>query len=380
MIIGIDASNIISGGGQTHLIEILKVSDPKEHNFSKIILWSNKKTLSLIDNKHWIEKQNPIQLEKGVFQRFWWQRTQLSQLAKNKECDILFVPGGLFLGKFKPFVTMSRNMLPFEYNELFRFGISFLTIKLLILRFAQKSSFVKAQGIIFLTKYAKKIVTNASQLNQNKTVVIPHGVNRRFSKEPRKQISLKNKKIKILYVSLLEKHKHQDIVAKAVNELSKLNYNIKISFVGPSKEKSKISFLKLLKKLDKYNNHLNYMGEVKFSSLHKLYQESDLFLYASSCENLPNILLEAMASGLPIVCSNKGPMPEILQNGGIYFNPLNKTEIMNALKKTINSKELREKISKNSYSRSRLFTWEKCAKNTFLFLNKIYLENIKKRS
>ena len=48
---------------------------------------------------------------------------------------------------------------------------------------------------------------------------------------------------------------------------------------------------------------------------------SDLFIFASSCENLPITMLEAMASGIPICCSNRGPMPEVLGREGCYFDP-----------------------------------------------------------
>ena len=55
--------------------------------------------------------------------------------------------------------------------------------------------------------------------------------------------------------------------------------------------------------------------------LHQKYLDADLGLFASSCENMPNILLETMGAGLPIACSNRQPMPEILKNGGEYFDP-----------------------------------------------------------
>ena len=49
--------------------------------------------------------------------------------------------------------------------------------------------------------------------------------------------------------------------------------------------------------------------------------KANLFIFASSCENMPNTLLEGMASGLPIACSDRGPMPETLQDRGILSMP-----------------------------------------------------------
>ena len=56
MILGIDASNIISGGGLTHLIEIL--NEFKYHKINKIIIWSNNKTLKKLKNNKKIIKKN----------------------------------------------------------------------------------------------------------------------------------------------------------------------------------------------------------------------------------------------------------------------------------------------------------------------------------
>jgi glycosyltransferase involved in cell wall biosynthesis len=92
---------------------------------------------------------------------------------------------------------------------------------------------------------------------------------------------------------------------------------------------------------------------------------SDIFLFASSCENMPVTLLEGMAAGLPIICSNRGPMPEILQDGGLYFNPENVESISNALKNILDDLELYKKLASRSKNLANQFTWEKCADATW---------------
>ena len=87
---------------------------------------------------------------------------------------------------------------------------------------------------------------------------------------------------------------------------------------------------------------------------------------------MPNTLVEGMASGLPILCSNRGPMPEILQDGGIYFDPENAESISKALQKMIKNEKTRLKFSKKSLYLSQKFSWEKCSKQTFEYLIEIY--------
>ena len=126
----------------------------------------------------------------------------------------------------------------------------------------------------------------------------------------------------------------------------------------------------LICKVNKNIKIINWYQNISIDEVKKYYHDSDCFIFASSCENMPNILIEAMSSGLPIVCSNLGPMKEFLKDSGIYFNPIYNKELKNALIKTINDKELRTELSTKSYKLSFNYDWEKCAKETISFILK----------
>src|SRR5690348_7394885 len=151
--IAIDASNIRIGGGVTHLIEILREADPATHGFEKILVWACADTLAKLEDRPWLEKRTDPALEANLFKRLLWQRRILPDLLRAEKVDLQFVPGGSIVAGFRPVVTMSRNMLPFEWNELKRFGVSPTALKLAILRWNQSSSFKQADGTIFLTRY-----------------------------------------------------------------------------------------------------------------------------------------------------------------------------------------------------------------------------------
>ncbi|HZH72607.1 MAG TPA: hypothetical protein VFD91_08960 [Mariniphaga sp.] len=134
MNIGIDATNISRGGGITHLVELLKVADPDVHNFSHIYIWSSSSTLETINDKPWITKIHSTLLDKSLPFRVFYQNHLLSDEARKLNCSILFVPGGTFLGDFRPFVVMCQNMLPFETKEMKRYGLSLTFLKFILLR------------------------------------------------------------------------------------------------------------------------------------------------------------------------------------------------------------------------------------------------------
>ena len=130
-------------------------------------------------------------------------------------------------------------------------------------------------------------------------------------------------------------------------------------------------FRKALYRFDPKETFIHYLGEIPYSKLFYLYQQADAFVFASSCENMPNILLEAMASGVPIACSNRGPMPEVLSDAGVYFDPEKPLDITSALKRLMDFPNIRAENANSAYEKTKFYTWENCAHNTFAFLNQI---------
>ncbi|MBP9888675.1 MAG: glycosyltransferase family 1 protein, partial [Leptospiraceae bacterium] len=118
MILGIDASNIRGGGGVTHLVELLKAANPIQYGFEKVYIWGGKYTLDCIDDRNWLQKREENFLNKSLPYRVFWQKFILSKRAVELSCDILFIPGSSYSGNFRPYATLSQNLLPFEWKEM----------------------------------------------------------------------------------------------------------------------------------------------------------------------------------------------------------------------------------------------------------------------
>lgn len=138
--------------------------------------------------------------------------------------------------------------------------------------------------------------------------------------------------------------------------------------IGPAYQPALIKLNKIIDLYDIGRKWVKYHGPVPYHELRNAYFSADLGVFASSCENLPIILLENMAAGLPIAASNKGPMQDVLGAGGHYFDPLNANGIAEALESLILSEDLRTKISKISYLKANNFSWIRCADETMKFL------------
>lgn len=375
MIVGIDASNIRGGGGLTHLTELLRVGEPHTHGFSRIIVWAGQATLRSIQDRPWLVKSSQSLLDRSLPCRIFWQRFRLSEVARTAGCDLLLVPGGSYAGNFHPVVTMSRNLLPFLWREMARYGLSLMTLKWWLLRWTQTATFRDADGVIFLTQHAQQAVTHVTGSLRGRVTIVPHGINERFLRAPRLQRTLSDcsaaNPFRLLYVSIVDAYKHQWNVAEAVSQLRACGLPVVLDLIGPAYGPALARLRKVLQRVDPAHGTIRYLGPVPYEELHRAYDTADACIFASTCENMPNILLEGMAYGLPIACSDRRPMPEILGDAGVYFDPEDVVSICGALQELLASPALRTDNAKAAFSRVAGYSWSQCADRTFRFLAEV---------
>ncbi|MFO1431395.1 MAG: glycosyltransferase family 1 protein [Candidatus Competibacteraceae bacterium] len=374
MRVGIDASNIRTGGGVTHLVEILRAVNPAEHDISRIIVWGGLKTLAQLPDEPWLELAHQPLLDGSLLHRTYWQKMRLTGLAQ-KQSDVLFVPGTNYSGEFQPFLTMMQNLLPFDTVERYRYGLSWMHLRLLLLHYSQIKSFKKSNGIIFLSDYARKALLNQVKFKKEEEAVIPHGINEDFRFTPRPQLSLSNysfsKPFRFLYVSIVDIYKHQWHVVEAIAKLRQEKVPIALDLIGPAYPPVLHRLLHVIEKLDPDKEFIHYHGAIPYSDLARQYYLADGFIFASTCETFGQILTEAMAAGLPIACSNRSAMPEILGDAGVYFNPESVPEITDAIRTLVENPELRANYADKAFEKAKSYSWTRCAYETFAFIRKV---------
>lgn len=373
--LGIDASNLRGGGGITHLVEFLRHAKPREFGFEALVLWGPRATLYLIEARPWLTLIECPALDRGAMSRAWWQLFQLPRALTSAKCDILFAPGGIASARFRPVVTMSRNLLPFEWREMRRFGLSRTLARYVYLRWRQAKSFRLVDGLIFLSQHAMDVVTSVIRHLPPMTRLIPHGVDERFFAEPRAitpMLGFSDKRpFRLLYVSIVNFYKHQWVVAEAAIRARQAGYPVVLDLVGPANPKALRKLHRALARLDPLGDVVRYRGSVAYSDLPAEYAACDAVIFASTCENMPNILLEAMASARPIACSKSGPMPEVLGACGIYFDAESAFDIERAIRLLFDSASRRAELAAAAAERARSYTWDRSAALTLTFLRDV---------
>lgn len=374
MIVGIDASNIRDGGGLTHLAEVLRAAQPEQHGIGSMMVWGGQGTLDQLPQRSWLRLIHEPLLDGPLLSRLFWQQTRLTQLAMQN-CDVLFVPGGTYTGGFKPFVTMSRNLLPYDPRERQRYGLSWRHLRYTWLENSQGATFRRAAGVIFLTQTARQVVERRIGPIPGKVTVVPHGVATSLERPPQTQRPLSayspRHPFRWLYVSVVNLYKHQWYVAEAVAMLRRKRIPVELELVGPAYPPALRRLREVIRRIDPEEEFIHYRGPAPYQELPSYYHRADGFVFASSCETFGQILLEAMASGLPIACSNRSAMPEILGDAGVYFDPENPREIAEALYNLMEAPDERERCAWAAYQRAQQYSWERCAKETFSFLTEV---------
>jgi len=370
MIVGIDGSNIRGGGGVTHLVSLLAAAAPAAHDIDRIIVWGNRALLDQLPEHPWLDPRHESALDRGLLSRLHWHASELPRWAGTC-CDVLFEPGGIAAHSFTPMVTMSQNLLPFDSREMRRYGISRVGLRLCLLRAAQARSFRRADGVIFLTHAARECVTRRIGACR-RSAVIPHGLEDRFRLAPRAARPLEalgpGAPLKLLYVSIVDVYKHQSVVAEAVASLRSEGLPLRIDFIGPAYPPELRRLRRTLSRLDPTGEFLCYRGAVPNSLLHQEYHAAELFVFASSCETFANILVEAMAAGLPIASSDRGPLPEVLGGAGELFDPERVDSVAASIRRLVCDPVLRRRRAEAAFTRAAEFCWKRCAAETLDFI------------
>ena len=374
MIISIDASNIREGGGVTHLRELLG-AELLRLGLQKIVIWAGTSTLAALPSRDWLVKAHHPWLDRGLLWRVAWQLFHSGAACRQQKCALLFVPGGMYIGSFRPFIAVAQNLLPFGPEERSRYGFGFARLRLHLLEYLQCHAFRRAAGVVYMTEISRRLIEQRTGIRAKRSVVVHHGVSTKFSTEPRAARPLDRytpeAPFRWLYVSMLYPYKHQCRVAEAAGILLRQGLPLELDFVGPGSTKDAQALNRMIHEYDPSGRRLRYRGRIGYEELSAIYQRADALIFASSCDTFGMIILEAMAAGLPVACSSLSSLPEVAGDAAFYFDPLKPGAIGAAMERFMCDPGLRADLARRGHERAKSFTWERCASETFSFLAEV---------
>ena len=299
-----------------HNIEIIPFNVTKNKFTKSFVLFNAANFIYRCLKLFWILLiRNPsiVHIHTGSRKSFWQNAIyfKISKLMNKK--IVLHIHGGAF-----------RHF----YEEQREIGGKFI-----------KKIIESADSVIVLSNSWKHVINNISITKSLEIVQNPINV-KEITKYKKTR---KDNQLTILFVGRVVKEKG---IYELLDAFMKIKQpTLKLIIMGNYDQSDKI----LLEY--KENKSIEFLGEVRDKNLkYQIYANSDIFVLPSHIEAMPMTILEAMASGLPIIATNVGAIPEIIKNNynGIIIHPNNVKELVNAIKKLVAMNDLRNDVSKNN--------------------------------
>ena len=105
---------------------------------------------------------------------------------------------------------------------------------------------------------------------------------------------------------------------------------------------------------------IDFLGQIPNEKVPQYMAAADVFVSSSLYEGFPNVVLEAMVAGLPVIASKVGGLPEIIKDGenGFLVEPKNPELITEKVLLLLGDEELRKRISRNNRKKAKGYSWE----------------------
>ena len=184
--------------------------------------------------------------------------------------------------------------------------------------------------------------------------LIPNGVDTEwFTPSERKTRS----RIKILFAGRLNLEKDLPTMLKATDLLVKSGREIEVQIVGDGPERERL--VSMVKQIG-LQDVVNFSGWVDRSMMRTIYSEADIFVLPSIDEGMSNVVLEAMASGMPVVVTRIRGHVDLVEDGvnGFLFDPGDVNALKSLLEKALDEK-LRLQMGEKSRKKAEQYSWRR---------------------
>ncbi|MCQ8893263.1 MAG: glycosyltransferase family 4 protein [Methanolinea sp.] len=234
-----------------------------------------------------------------------------------------------------------------------------------VIKITRSSILKNADAILALTEDMRK---KMKEITSHEIFVVPNGIDPELFCIESQSIVKYNKSNIILFVGRLYPIKGIHYLLMAFKEIHDIIKDAELVLVGDGQERERLEALSVQIGIQDY---VRFIGKVPHTEVKKYMQQADIFVLPSLSEGLPNVILEAMACGLPIVASRVGGIPDVIEDGvnGYLVTPKRLDEIAEKIVILLQNDKLREKISRNNLIKIKSYRWE----NIILNLEKLYL-------
>lgn len=307
----------------------------------------------------------------NIWKRLWFDQVTLRRMIKQQNVDVLYATGNF--GMFAcpcPQIVLVRNSIYFSQfyltkilpGKAWRFRLDFKIRRWLICRSMKWATVVVTPSRSILDEMRRFIRGKQPQVEVNPygTILERFGANASLAKGA----SLAPENIKLLHVSHYSDHKNLGVLLRSLEILHERGMaNVTLSTtanVGDDRYDPaslyRTADLALLQQ-PIIKEHVTVLGDVTYDKLPALYQDYDIFVFPSLTESYGHPLVEAMASGLPIITADTPISRELCGDSALYFDPLSAEDLASRIQQLSGDANLREQLRESGRLRVESMTW-----------------------
>jgi glycosyltransferase involved in cell wall biosynthesis len=306
-------------------------------------------------NFHWKPQAIHARFRPG---RILWEQIVLPLEAARYKIDVMFNPGftAPILAPCEC-VTVFHDLQHKRHPEYFRwFDLPFW--RMLLWAAAHRS-----RAIVVVSEATRADLEKYYPFTHGRVIVIHHGVDEAFFALNRASVAastLTRNAQYILCVSTLHPHKNLERLIRA---FARKPRDFTLTIAGMRGFHS-AALERLIAELG-CSDSVKLTGWIPRDELMSLYAQARAFIYPSTFEGFGMPVLEAMAAGIPVGCSDIPPLREVTSDpdgdAALYFDPLDEDAIDTALQRIDSDDELRRELAQAGPRRAREFTWDRTA-------------------
>lgn len=220
-----------------------------------------------------------------------------------------------------------------------------------------------ASKIICISEFSKRNLLATLPITHKKTKVIYYGLDHKLFKprdkrECRKRIGLPSNKKIVLNVGNESCSKNIPTLIKAFHRVNENISDVVLVRVGDQLPITK----KLVDDLNLKDYH--HFKRVPHIDIAYFYNSADLFVFPSFYEGFGFPVLEAMASGCPVIAGNRTAVPEIAGDAALLIDPFDIDSLAVQMETVLENEDLRNRLIEKGIKRASDFSWQKCARET----------------
>lgn len=309
----------------------------------------------------------------NTFFRLIWEQCVLPIKLAKYRIDSIYLLNGIDI-----FFTNVRTVICLQNMEVFfykRYKNSLLlNLRCVFLKLLTTISLHTSDSIVAVSRFVRDYVVKNYNVPKEKISSIYHGRDENFvDSQQMSQNSILLKKYNvneyIFSASKMVAYANIHNLIKAFSLYVKRSHtDINLVIAGGSWDKHYGNVLQKIVRDEHLERQVRFLGYVSQPDMASFFWNAKLFVFASTLEACPLILIEAMTAGSVIVTSNVDPMLELCRNAALYFDPNSIEDIALKIEEIIGDKRKRRELRTNALNRANDFDWMKSAKETIRIL------------